>query len=98
MATIVLSALLTRARGKIGGLVINKRGSTFYLSSRPDFSKRRLSKAQRQQIVRFKGATAFAKAQLANPTTRRLHEKRAKTKRRSAYHLLISEYMKRDKG
>lgn len=44
----------------------------------------------------FKAAVAYAKTVLANPMQREYWEKEAKKLGRSAYHLLVSRYMKEE--
>ena len=69
-----------------------------YTSRRPDFSRRVLTPAQEASLVRFRLAVEYAKSILADPGAHRPYEEEAKARRRTAYNLIISEYLNQQIG
>lgn len=78
--------------------VIKVRGGKPYISRRPKRDKsRRKSPAEQEQADRFKLAVKYAKEVIADPGKAAEYEVDAKKKKRSVYHLAISDYLQRHK-
>jgi hypothetical protein len=97
MADVQLHQVLRRIRGKVGDVVFKKRGNTLYISRRPDFSKRKLSAAQKRSVARFRAAVRYAQGVLADPQARRPFERAAKKAGKTLYNSIIAEYLNRQK-
>ena len=74
-----------RLRGKIGNLVFRQVKGKLVVSGAPDFSRRKLSAAQKAQRRRFADAVRRARAGDAAKAARQS---------RSLYYVLISDYLK----
>lgn len=67
MARIDFHPHLKGLRGRIGGFVFRRYGNNIVVSERPSKSAKPRSKAQRKQQAKMSPATAYAKAQMADP-------------------------------
>ena len=95
MAKITLSPLVKDIRGQIGDYVFRRTHTgELIMTKKPDMSKVKWSKAQKEQRRRFKEAVAYAKAALAEPKVRAKYEKRAAKENKRPYDLAISDYFK----
>ena len=97
MANVELHAMFNKVRGKVGDFVFKKRGDTLYISSRPDFRKRKLSAAQKRSVARFREAVKHAQNVLSDPQERKPFEKAAKKNRKTAYNTIIAAYLAEQK-
>ena len=81
--------------GKMGDVVFkpSPTGETI-MTKVPDISKVKWSEAQKQQRERFKLASAYAKAALADPEVRAIYEKKAAKARKSPWNMARSDYFK----
>jgi len=95
MADIQLHAMLRSIRGKVGDVVFKKRGDKLYISRRPDFSKRKLSAAQKESIARFRAAVRYAQEVLNDPESRRPFALAAEKNGRTVYNTIIAEHLRR---
>jgi hypothetical protein len=95
MADVQLNAALAAIRGRVGDVVFKKRGGKVYISRRPDFSKRKLSAAQKRSVARFKAAVRLAREVMQDPNAAKPFERLAKKNGKAVYHTIISEYMNR---
>jgi len=91
MARLRYNALLENWKGAVGNLVLKKRGNTPYLSTRPDFSKRKLSAKQELNNKRFKEAMVHARAINADPVARAPYEVIARSQKREVFRVIMSE-------
>jgi hypothetical protein len=94
VATSKLNPALEQLRGKIGGLVFRQVRGKLVVSSAPDFSRRKLSAAQKAQCRRFADAVRHARAVLKDPQRRPTAAAKATRQSRSVYAVLISDYLK----
>lgn len=85
---------LLEFKGAMGDMVFKKRGKKIYVSIKPegtsDPSEKQL--AQKAQRERFKLASAYAKAALADPDVRAIYEERAAEVGQSAFALARTDY------
>jgi hypothetical protein len=95
MADVDLHSMFNSLSGKVGGFVFKKRNGKVYISSRPDFSRRKLSAAQKKNIDKFREAVAHAKATMKNSTAAKPYERKARKSGKSLYNTIIAEYLKR---
>jgi hypothetical protein len=86
--------LFAEISGTLGDIVF-KRSSTgeMIITRRPRKSNKKPSEAQKAHRLRFKEATAYAKAILADPTARAHYEKLAAREGKAAYTLALADYM-----
>jgi hypothetical protein len=95
MAKVTLNPILDDIRGKIGDYVLRRAPSgKLILSKAPDMSRVKWSKTQKENRQRFKEATAYAKAAMAEPEVRARYEKRATEEGKRPYNLALSDYLK----
>ena len=94
MAKIILNPKIKELRGTLGDVVYrtSSNGNT-YISKRPDMSKVKWSKAQKGSRQRFKEASKYARAALADPKLRAVYEKRAAKAKRVPYRVALSDYL-----
>ncbi len=97
MAEVKLHESLKAIRGRFGELVFKNRDGKLYISHRPDFSRRKLSAAQKESVARFKAAVRYAQKVLADPQLVKPFREIAKRKRRTVYNVIIATYMKQKK-
>ena len=80
-------------RGKMGDIVFKQtRNGEVILSSCPDMSKVEWSPAQQAHRERFKQASEYATAALADPEVRLIYEKRAAKSGKKPRNVAISDY------
>jgi hypothetical protein len=93
MAKVRLDPLFAGISGTLGDLVFKrtKNGETI-VARRPEKSNAKPSPAQQAQRERFKLASAYAKAALADPDLRAIYEKRAAQEGQSAFVLARTDY------
>ena len=94
MARIGRNVILKGLHGSLDAIVIKKRGDTYYVSRKPGPREKPASDRQKERMQRFKQAVAFAKYTLSDPLKAELWLEEARVQGRSAYHLLVSKYMK----
>jgi hypothetical protein len=95
MAKVTLPPWITGIKGKVGDVVfrVSKNGETF-VSRSPDMSAVEWSPAQQEQRRRFKAATAYAQAAMADPDARAVYEKQAAEQNRQPFRVALSDYLK----
>ena len=95
MAKVTLDPIIKEMHGKTGNLVFRRsRKGDIYAIKRADMSKVKWSKAQQEHRQRFKKATAYAKAAMAQPKVRAHYEKIAAKQNRSPFFVAVSDYFK----
>src|SRR5262245_558586 len=95
MAKVILSPLVKDIRGQLGDFVFRRsRSGKLFMYNKPDMSRVKWTKAQKEQRQRFKEAVAYAKAALADPKIRAKYEKRAARQNKRPRDLAISDYFK----
>jgi hypothetical protein len=95
MAKVELHPLFKEFRGALGDMVFRVTpGGKTYVSQRPDMSNVKWSEAQKAHRQRFKEASAYARAALADPDVRAVYEKRATEENRAPYRVALSDYLK----
>ncbi len=93
MATGKVSPILENVRGAIGDLVIKQYGSKVVMTRRPVFRNRVFSEAQKARQEKFRHATAYAAALMADPQARSMYEQEARAKGRTAKGLMMSDFL-----
>lgn len=93
MPKVKLNPLFAGISGTMGDLVFKRtaNGQTI-LARRPRKTNAEPSPAQNAQRERFKLASAYARAALADPDVRAIYEERAAKERKSAYALARTDY------
>ncbi|MFH1537357.1 MAG: hypothetical protein ABIH66_00265, partial [bacterium] len=78
--------------------VIKVRGGKPYISRRPKRNKsRRKSPGEQKQVDLFKLAVKYAKEVIADPEKAAGYKAETEKRKRSVYHLAISDYLQRHK-
>lgn len=81
--------------GKMGDIVFRQsKPGEVIISRSPDMSKVEWSPAQKAQRERFKQASAYAKAAMADPEVRAIYEKMATKAHKRPHDMAISDYFK----
>ena len=95
MPKVILQPWIKEMHGKMGDVVFKRtpRGETI-MTKCPDMSKVKWSPAQKAHRKRFKLASAYAKAAMADPNIRALYEKQASKAHKRPRDLAISDYFK----
>lgn len=94
MAKVILNPMIKELRGALGDVVYRTSpNGKVYISKRPDMSKVKWSKAQKQSRQRFRAASQYAKAAMANPKLRAVYESRAAKEHRQPYRVALSYYL-----
>jgi len=95
MAKVTLNPALTSIRGRLGNTVFRRtaNGGTSLIKL-ADMSNVKWSPAQQAHRQRFKQASAYAKAALADPAVRAHYLERAAAENKRPYLLAISDYFK----
>ena len=93
MAKIKLDPMFAGISGTLGDLVFkrSKNGETI-VSRRPVKSNAEPSPAQKAQRERFKLASAYARAAMADPAVRAVYEERAANEKQGAFALARKAY------
>ena len=95
MPKVILNLTIKELRGAMQDFVYRTSPSgKVYLSKRPDMSRVKWSKAQKQSRRRFREASEYAHAALADPQLRAHYEERAATEKRVPYRVALSDYLK----
>ena len=93
MAKVKLQPWVVGLSGKMGDIVFKQtRNGEVTLSSCPDMSNVEWSPAQQAHRERFKQASAYARAALADPAVRAMYEKKAKKAGKTPRNMAISDY------
>lgn len=95
MPKVVLHPWIKELHGKMGDVVFKRspNGDTI-MTKRPDMSKVQWSPAQKAHRTRFKQASAYAKAAMADPNIRAMYEKKAAKAQKHPRDLAISDFFK----
>jgi hypothetical protein len=95
MPKVKLSHLVEEIHGTLDGWVFKKSPQgEMIITKKPDMSKVKWSKAQKNQRKRFKIGIALVKAALADPKVRAKYDRRAKKLKKRAWDLASSDYFK----
>jgi hypothetical protein len=95
MAKIILNPIIERAQGKMGNIVFRRSHTgEMCITKLPDMSKVKWSAAQQAHRQRFKQASAYAKAAMAEPTVRVVYEEIAAQKNKRPFDMAVSDYFK----
>ncbi len=98
MPKVKLHPLIEEIHGTMYDVVFKKSPKgNMIVTKRPDMSRVKWSKAQKEQRQRFKEAVAFAKAALADPKLRAHYEKRAQQQGKRAWDVALADYSKEKK-
>lgn len=97
MARVKLVGPIAAIRGKWGGVVFKKRGKTLYISRPPDFSKRKLSVAQKRSVRRFAAAVKYTKRTMADTKARKRFERIAKKAGKTVFHTIMTDFLRKHK-
>lgn len=95
MAKVKFNPLMDEMHGKTGNMVLRRsRKGDVYAIKLADMSKVKWSEAQKAHRQRFKEATAYAKAAMADPQVRAQYEEIAIRQNRSPFFVAVSDYLK----
>lgn len=97
MARVRFNPVFTEIHGKLGDFIVKQRDGRFYISQRPDYSKRVLSPVQKETNARFRAAVQYAKHVIADPEAKRQYKDSAEQSGKSVYSVAIADYMGRHK-
>jgi hypothetical protein len=93
MPKVRLNPLVEEIHGTMYDVVFKKSPKgNMIVTRRPDMSKVEWSPAQKAQRERFKQASAYARAALAEPKLRLKYEKRAKRQGKRAWDVAMGDY------
>jgi RNA polymerase-interacting CarD/CdnL/TRCF family regulator len=93
MPKVRLNPLIEEIHGTIYDVVFKKSPKgNMIITKRPDMTKVEWSEAQQAHRERFKQATIYAKAALAEPAVRLRYEKRAKRQHKRLWDVAFSDY------
>jgi hypothetical protein len=95
MAKITVSSMFSDLYGKLGGFVFrrSRKGKTI-LSRRPNMSRVKWSKAQKEHRRRFRAAVAYARAAMKDPVKKAYYEQIALERDSIPFNMAVSEYFK----
>ena len=95
MTKVRLNPLIKELRGTMYDVVFKKSPfGNLIITKRPDMSGVKWSKAQKAHRERFKQASEYAKAALADPKVRAIYEHRAANEHKRPYAMALSDYFK----
>jgi hypothetical protein len=90
MPKVTLNPLIKEMRGKMGDVVFRTLpNGEIIVSKSPDMSGVKWSQAQTKHRQRFKEASAYAQAVMADPKVRAKYEKRAAKEKRIPYRVAL---------
>jgi hypothetical protein len=93
MPKVRFSPLVEEIHGTLYDVVFKRSPKgNMIVTRRPDMSNVKWSPAQKAHRERFKQATAYARAALAEPKLRLRYEKRAKRQQKRAWDVAMSDY------
>jgi len=90
MAKSILTPALSQLRGKVGNLVFRRLYGRTVVSAAPDFSRRKLSAAQKAHCQRFKTAAQPARLALKDPKRKAAYQATARRQNRPLIAVAIS--------
>lgn len=95
MAKVVLNPLIKEIHGRTGNIILRRsRKGDIHVMKLPDMSKVKWSEAQQAHRQRFREATAYAKAAMADPKVRARYGKIAAKENKSPFFAAVSDYLK----
>lgn len=95
MNKVKLNPMVEHLQGSFGEVVFRQSASgRIFASHKPDMSNVVWSKAQTAQRERFRLATAYAHAAMADEHARSVYEREAATQGKRAFHLAVADYFK----
>jgi hypothetical protein len=95
MPKIVLHPWIKEISGKMGDVVFKRTPSgEIIMTKSPDMTKVKWSPAQQAHRRRFKKASAYAKAAMADPKVSTIYKNKAKKAHKRPRDLAISDYFK----
>jgi len=93
MAKVQLNPVMEKMSGKIGDLVFKRFQDEVVVARKPDRTNVVLTPAQAAHNERFRQATVYAKASLADPVARAVYEAAAKEKGKPVFALAVGDYL-----
>ena len=95
MNKIKLNPMIEEMRGSFGNLVLRQSVSgRIFASHKPDMSNVVWSEAQTAQRARFRAATAYARAAMADERVSAIYAAEAAEQGKRPFHLAVSDYFK----
>jgi hypothetical protein len=95
MSKVDLGALVTGFSGRVGNLVLVRRGNATFLWSRPRKRTSKPSAKEKAQRERFRRATAYARAKMADPAMKAEYAQIAKRKERmTPFTIAVTDYLR----
>ena len=93
MAKVKLNPALISMLGKVGNLVYKMRYGSIYASRKPAAGTRHFNDAQRAVQRRFRAATDYGKALLADPVARSPYDVIARAKRKPVLSVMVADFL-----
>jgi hypothetical protein len=93
MALVKLNPIIARLSGKVGEFVFRTYGTKVVLSRRPSGPAGPPSEAQLAQRERFRAATSYGKAALADPDARAFYEALAAKRHKPILSITIADFL-----
>jgi hypothetical protein len=93
MARLKSNPLVNGFSGGLGDIVFKNYRYGTVISKRPNMSKVKRTRQQKENNSRFKKAVAYARGVVVNAALKKAYEKKSKITGRSVYHLAISDFM-----
>jgi hypothetical protein len=99
MPEVILNPSIEGLSGKMGDVVFryNKKTGKTSISKRPDMTKVKWSKAQKEQRRRFKKAVKYVQSLKSKPAVWAVYQKIAKRKRKRAWAVAMKDYFQGNK-
>ncbi len=94
MAELNLDPLVNRVRGKLGNFVYKQVGNSVYIAKRPSFNNHEPSASQLEVRDKFKRASAYGKAVMADPQAKAVYAAVAATKELPLFSVIMTDYLK----
>ena len=99
MLEVILNPSIEGLSGKMGDVVFryNKKTGKTSISKRPDMTKVKWSKAQKEQRRRLKKAVKYVQSLKSKPAVWAVYQKIAKRKRKRAWDVAMKDYFRGSK-
>jgi hypothetical protein len=93
MARVKNNAVVKGFSGSLEDIVFKTYRYGTVISKRPNMSKVKRTRSQKQASENFMNAVEYARGVVASPALKKKYEKESKKTGRSCYHLALSDYL-----
>jgi hypothetical protein len=93
MAKLKGNALIEGFSGRLDNIILKHYRYGTVISTRPDMSKVKRTREQKQRSSRFAEAVAYARGVVADANLKKAYARKASKTGRTIYHLALSDYM-----